>query len=277
MARRVAQLGVLLLCAFCSAPVASAQAPKPSDPQWSTAEFDQWAKTLEPAASGAARRPFSMGGPAPFERLPANPPTVSSAAIHDSDSAQTSNAPGAPQEWDWRDRQFSAGYLIGVLAGDPFHSRHPGSAVGPLLAKRYGWDFSDYWGLDIRVADAWLGDSTRLFPGHDQTEHVLFADANLAYYPWGNARWRPYALVGAGVADFGFRNDHNHHLHRLLADLPFGLGVKYPLNKWLTVRAELLDSVVIGDGGLHTMNNVSLALGLDVRFGDPRKHWPWKR
>jgi opacity protein-like surface antigen len=182
----------------------------------------------------------------------------------------------APANYRWRDRPFSGGYTVGAIAGDPFHSRHKDDALGPALTKRYGWDFADHWGLETRLSDAWLYDSTRFNPNFRQTEQALFWDSNLVYYPWADTRFRPYVTCGAGVAYFNVTNNQSHHISRVLADAPFGIGVKYPIKDWLVVRAELLDDLTIGGGGLPTMNNVSLVGGVEVRFGDIRKHFlPW--
>jgi hypothetical protein len=181
-----------------------------------------------------------------------------------------------PDHYRWRDRPFSGGYTVGAIAGDPFHSRHKGDALGPVITKRYGWDFADHWGLETRLTDAWLFESTRFNPNFQQTEQALFWDTNLLYYPWAHTRVRPYATLGVGLADFNALNNQSHHVSRVLADVPFGLGVKYPIKDWLVARAELLDDLTLGGGGLPTMNNVSLVGGLEVRFGDIRKHFmPW--
>jgi hypothetical protein len=134
-----------------------------------------------------------------------------------------------PANYRWRDRPFSGGYSFGAIAGDPFHSGHADDAVGLAISKRYGWDFADHWGLETRLTDAWLNDSTRFNPNFTQTERVLFWDTNLLYYPWADTRFRPYITFGAGLADFNVTNDQNHHTSRVLADVPFGFGVKYPM------------------------------------------------
>jgi hypothetical protein len=190
------------------------------------------------------------------------------------------NEPVSPSTryFRWRDHSFSGGYQVGWLSGDPIGHGNSDVPNGPMVAKRYGWDFADNWGLEVRLADAWLGESHRFNPAKQQTEGILFGDMSLLYYPLGNTRLRPYATLGGGVADFKIANDQNEKVHRLLANVPFGVGVKYPLNGWLVLRAELLDGVCIGGDGLPTLNNVSLTGGVEVRFGDPRKHlMPWRK
>ncbi len=178
----------------------------------------------------------------------------------------------------WRDRPFSAGYAAGIIAGDPFHGgeTHANDAVGLAISKRYGWDFADHWGLETKLTDAWLNNSTRFNPNGTQLERALFWDTSLLYYPWADTTLRPYLTLGAGLADFNVNDEHNHRISRVLADVPFGLGVKYPINEWLVVRADLVDNLAIGGGGLPTTNNVVLMGGAEIRFGEIRKHFlPW--
>ncbi len=178
----------------------------------------------------------------------------------------------------WRDRPISGGYFAGTIAGDPFHGghEHTNDAVGLAISKRYGWDFADHWGLETKLTDAWLNNSTRFDPDATQLERALFWDTSLLYYPWADTRLRPFLTVGAGLADFNVTDDQNHHVARVLADVPFGFGLKYPLRDWLVARADLVDNLTIGGGGLPTTNNVTLMGGIEFRFGGIRKHFfPW--
>ncbi len=176
----------------------------------------------------------------------------------------------------WRDRPFSGGYAVGAMAGDPFHSGHGDDAVGLAIAKRYGWDFADHWGVETRLTDAWLNDSTRFNPAAAQTERALLWDLDLMFYPWRETKFRPFFALGAGLVDFNIIEANSQHVSQVLANVPFGLGAKYPIKDWLVLRADLIDNLTIGGGGLPTMHNVSLMGGVEVRFGDLRKHFlPW--
>ncbi len=198
------------------------------------------------------------------------------------DSKPISTAPPAVEPavasdgYRWRDHPFSGGYFAGAIAGDPFHSGHGDDAVGLAISKRYGWDFAEHWGLETKLTDAWLNNSTRFNPSDTQIERALFWDASLMYYPWENTRFRPFVTLGAGMANFNVNDSQNQHVSRVLADVPFGLGFKYPIRDWLALRADLVDNLTIGGGGLPTMNNVVLMGGVEIRFGDLRKHFlPW--
>ncbi len=184
----------------------------------------------------------------------------------------------APKEFCWRDLPFSGSYQVGWLTGDPFSRSISDIPNGPILAKRYGWDFSDHWGVEARLADAWLMESRRFNAAAIETESILFGDLSVLFYPLGNAKFRPYMIVGGGVADFKFLDAQGEKTQRGFADVPFGVGVKYPLKDWLILRAELLDSTRVGGDDLPTMNNVSVTGGAEIRFGDLRKHFmPWRK
>jgi opacity protein-like surface antigen len=235
--------------------------------------------------AGCAQLPKSASSNQVLPKLdPAIAPSASQVVARlppaDSPSNSGQNTVGEqivePTNYRWRERPFSGGYAVGAIAGDPFHSGHVDDALGLALTKRYGWDFADHWGLETRLTEAWLNDSTRFNANVTQTERALFWDTHVLYYPWADTRFRPYVTLGAGLADFSVTNDQNHHVSRALADVPFGFGVKYPIKDWLVVRAELLDDLTIGGGELPTMNNVSLTGGVEIRFGDIWRHFlPW--
>ncbi len=142
-----------------------------------------------------------------------------------------------------------------------------------MLSKRYGWDFADHWGLETRLAESWLYNSNKANPSISQTEQVLFWDMDLLYYPWANTRWRPYASLGAGIADYNFVNDQDHRVRRVTAQLPIALGVKYPLKDWFVVRGEVADYLTLPGEGLPSMDNLSIGGGVEIRFGDLREHF----
>jgi hypothetical protein len=55
-----------------------------------------------------------------------------------------------------------------------------------------------------------------------------------------------------------------------------GVGVKYPIRRWLAARAEVADHVGVGHYRLSAQHNLTLILGLEWHFGaHPRSYWPW--
>ena len=58
--------------------------------------------------------------------------------------------------------------------------------------------------------------------------------------------------------------------------MPIGIGLKYRLHDWLTLRADVTDNLAFGSSGLATMNNFSFTTGMEFRFGGYHKnYWPW--
>ena len=106
-----------------------------------------------------------------------------------------------------------------------------------------------------------------------RTSRDHFWDLNLLYYPWGDARWRPYLSLGLGVADFEFLTAAGQRVRETVLALPFGFGVKYRWKKWLAVRTSLTDNLSFGARGIDTMHNVSLTLGAEIQLGGRRKSY----
>lgn len=171
----------------------------------------------------------------------------------------------------WRDRPFSGDYQVGMIAGN---QRQRGDSSGLFISKRLGWDVADTWGLEARIAEGWLNDESGHISFWRPTTGATLADANILFYPLGESRWRPYATIGAGFGSFSFTNDQLQRVSRVQADLPMGIGLKYPIKEWLVLRAELLDNVAVGSGVMQS--NFSATGGIGFRFGNLRNHfWPW--
>jgi Outer membrane protein beta-barrel domain len=233
---------------------------------------DGWSQTAEPAST------LNGNADSGIFRLPpvSLPEPVLATPADDEENRQTVGS--APGYFHWRDRPLSGGYQLGWLIGGPFGRGNDDIANGFFLAKRYGWDVTDYWGLEGRLSDAWMRESKRFDPAISQTEQIFFFDLDLLYYPLGDARLRPYFTLGAGAVDFRYLNDQGHHVHRVFAGLPYGGGVKYAVNEWLVVRAELIDNFAVDGSGRPAMDNLSLTAGGEIRIGDLRKHLPaWLR
>jgi hypothetical protein len=96
------------------------------------------------------------------------------------------------------------------------------------------------------------------------------------YYPWGDSWFRPYWRWGIGATELDYPTDSGSLRDETLWTFPIGIGIKYPMRRWLAARAELTDHWAIGNRGVSTQHNVSLSLGLEWRFGaHPRSYWPW--
>jgi hypothetical protein len=56
---------------------------------------------------------------------------------------------------------------------------------------------------------------------------------------------------------------------------PLGLGVKYPIRRWLIARSDLTDYISLNED-FPVLHNVALSFGLEWRFGaHPPSYWPW--
>lgn len=96
------------------------------------------------------------------------------------------------------------------------------------------------------------------------------------YYPWGDSAIRPYWRWGIGSTHIDFPRDDGSRHDEWLLTFPIGIGVKYPIRRWLALRADLTDQLSFGDSDVRTQNNLTLTCGLEWRFGvHPRSYWPW--
>ncbi|MDP6445191.1 MAG: outer membrane beta-barrel protein [Pirellulaceae bacterium] len=169
----------------------------------------------------------------------------------------------------WRNRPFHAGWLVGGLYADNISAtlRQDDDVFG---GYRVGWDFDHYWGVegrwgfsrpDLTSSGAAIGNS-----------RDWFFDTQLLYYPWGDARWRPFVAGGFGFADIRFRNN-GVGVKTQAFTMPIGFGVKYYWKKWLAVRGEVMDNIVFATGDVDTMHSASVTFGVEVRTGPARRSY----
>jgi hypothetical protein len=182
---------------------------------------------------------------------------------------------GTPlQGTSWRNRPLYAGWFVGGVWGDPL-TETVDQGDDLFGGYRLGWDFDHYWGTELRLAWANV-DLIGVPASQSQTAGHTYYDINLLYYPLGDSRWRPYAGVGLGGANFRFDDESGQHLDETLFQLPLQIGVKYMYRKWLAVRFDLTDNLAFGGDSLDTMHNLSLSSGVEVHFGGSRRsYFPW--
>jgi hypothetical protein len=136
------------------------------------------------------------------------------------------------------------------------------------------WDF--YWGSELRFDWATPELINSEATDADRADALFAWSYNLMYYPWGDSTFRPYWRWGIGGTHFDFPTDDGFRRDQTLLTFPLGVGLKYPVRRWLAVRAEFTDNLSIGGSGLPTMNNLTLTLGAECRYGvHPRSYWPW--
>jgi hypothetical protein len=160
--------------------------------------------------------------------------------------------------------------MFGGLIGDELIAGEIDQKDGLFGGYQLGWDFDHYWGTELRFAFSKpeLTNLQTMMPLPSGTDK--FWDLNLLYYPWGDAKWRPFASVGLGVASFRVEDGNQLLVDDSLLTIPFGVGVKHLYRPWLALRTSLVDNLSIGSAGLETMHNVSLSFGVEVHFGGPR-------
>jgi hypothetical protein len=176
----------------------------------------------------------------------------------------------------WLNRPYLVGAELGTLwimrSQDDGVSRDT-DAFGGIF---FGWDWDHYWGGELRFDWATPELVNNQQPDAPRTDSLFTWSYNLMYYPWGDSTWRPYWRWGIGNTKFDFPTADGSRRDEWLLTFPIGIGVKYPVRRWLAARIELTDQLSIGAGGLPTQHNLTLTLGLECRFGaHPRSYWPW--
>ena len=109
----------------------------------------------------------------------------------------------------WRNRPYHAGWTVGALIGDSLIHGHVDQGNRVFGAYLIGWDFDHYWGAELRLgfSNLDLTDTTPMLATGSRTSRDQFWDLNLMYYPWGDARWRPFVSLGFGAGNFYFKDE----------------------------------------------------------------------
>jgi len=172
----------------------------------------------------------------------------------------------------WRNRPFHVGWFFGAMFGDQLIDGRVDQDTGIFGGYRLGWDFDHYWGTEARLgfSNLDLTDTTPL-PNIDiRTSRNQFVDLNLMYYPWGDARWRPYVSLGLGAGDFYFQDESLRSIRETVVAFPLSVGFKYYRHNWLSWRVDVTDYWTLGAGELDSMHNLALTAGVEVHFGGTR-------
>lgn len=184
--------------------------------------------------------------------------------------------PGRPLlRESWMYRPLSFGFGMGGVWGDTLLADEVEQDGGFFYAFRLGYDFSPYWGVETRIAEATMNlrNLAGNQPLHDS--ETVFWDFSLLYYPWGDAAWRPYLLAGTGLARVEFENQQGIPRDETAFSLPVGLGLKYRWKSWCAIRFEVVDNMILG-GGVDGAHDVAFTGGVELHFGGRRlSYWPW--
>ncbi len=210
--------------------------------------------------------------------------------------------PGEPlvQE-SWQFRPLSVGTFFGFLQGGALVRGWTYEEQGTIAGLTLGWDFHHYFGAEMRVgfgrvvvgdtmeailAQQTSDDTAGLSPYDparrrfdvSRYDDLIICEINALYYPWGDSRWRPYAMIGMGVTSIDFIDRSEIVYHGAYFTLPIGVGVKYLNGDWLAFRLELADQIMFGGGSpIETVNRLCVTAGVELRFGgsNRRAYWPW--
>ncbi len=177
----------------------------------------------------------------------------------------------------WQNRPFHVDFFAGDMIGDDAVDGVIGQEAGFFTGTRLGWDYDYYWGVETRLGLSWMSLFDRQNPQNNiGTGNIIVWDMSLLYYPWGDSRWRPFALLGTGIQQLDSYGSSPAVYSGTLFEVPFGGGLKYRFNEWLTFRVDVIDNLAFGTGSLDTMHNVSFSGGVEYHFGGHRRtYWPW--
>lgn len=200
------------------------------------------------------------------------------------------NAPDGPhrgvgkplEDESWLDRPYYFGVFGGWVSGDKLISGQIDQKSGSNGGVTLGWNLNHYWGVEGRIFGSSIdikdiSDSATQAPGRSSRLTVL--DASAHYYPYGEAKWRPYFKLGIGYAEERF-TDNSGNKHKLNTwTVPLGMGLKYWWSDRVNVYGEIVDNVVFGKGPTKTHGNVALNFGVNFTFGTnpnyhPTVYWP---
>lgn len=174
----------------------------------------------------------------------------------------------------WRNRPWFAGaFFGGAFHGDLTDNVRQNN--GSLMGLRLGWDLDHYYGIEGRYAFA----NPQIMDGTGNSlgdSHDYIMDVSALYYPFGDARWRPYFGLGLGMATYRFRDQANENIHDSAVSLPISVGVKYFYSPHFTLRLDAVDNVTFGSDNIDAMNNFFLLASVEYRFGGRRRsYFPW--
>jgi hypothetical protein len=138
-----------------------------------------------------------------------------------------------------------------------------------------GYECDYYWGAEIAVQRATPELFNKNAPDASRGDRLMLWTASMLYYPWGDSMFRPYWRCGVGGMEIDFPTDDGRRDEALWA-FPVGVGIKYPIRRWLATRAEFTDNIGLGNNGVATQHDLTFTFALEWRFGaHPRSYWPW--
>jgi hypothetical protein len=176
----------------------------------------------------------------------------------------------------WLNRPWHASAFVGSTSTGALTQVVTQGDTG-VWGFRLGNDCDHYWGWEARCAFSEPTTTNGNTGDILGTGTMYFYDVSLLFYPWGDARWRPYLTAGLGMANVRFNDERDIGIAEALVHIPFGLGLKYQLDRWLALRFEFMDELVFGSANIRTMNGFSLTGGVEIHFGGwRRRYFPYQ-
>lgn len=173
----------------------------------------------------------------------------------------------------WLNRPYHFDLFMGGLFGGQSVNGRIDQGNDFFSGVRLGWDFDHYWGGETRFAFGTVDTFDTQNPQFKGESENEFLDVHLLYYPWGDAAMRPYFSLGMGIARFNFVDDRNLSISEGQFSLPLGMGFKYHMSNWWSLRFDLMDNVIFGSTRVAGMHNFSISGGTEIRFGGRRRSY----
>ncbi|MCL2348420.1 MAG: porin family protein [Planctomycetaceae bacterium] len=200
------------------------------------------------------------------------------------------NAPDAPdrgighplEDQSWLDRPYYFGIFGGWNSGSELVGGQIDQGSGSNGGGALGWNLNHYWGLEGRLYGASLNleDISGNIPkAPDRSKRLTALDVSVHYYPFGEARWRPYFKLGIATMQENFTDNSGVGQKINTWGAPFGLGLKYWWSDRVSVYADVVNNVVFGKGMTKTHSDWALNFGVNFSFGtnarySPTVYWP---
>jgi hypothetical protein len=176
----------------------------------------------------------------------------------------------------WLNRPYFAGASLGPMWMTNRVDDSVGRDIDLFGDVFLGWDWDHYWGSELQIAWSTPEQINSECPYALRSDRMSFWSYSHLYYPWGDSLLRPYWRAGIGTTEVSFARDDGTGRHEILLTFPLGIGVKYPLRRWLATRMEVTDYLALGEHGVGHQGNVTLTFSLEWRFGvHPPSYWPW--
>lgn len=181
---------------------------------------------------------------------------------------------GQPLESEsWLDHPYYVGIFGGWVSGDTLVDGLIEQTDGSNVGIMFGRHLNHYWGYEIRLFGTSI-DIQDILETPLGSSKLSALDISMHYYPYGEARWRPYLKLGIGTAREQFLDQSINTW-----SIPVGIGVKYFWSDRVSIHMDLVDNVILGKDRMKTHGEISLNFGFAYMFGTnthrhPTIYWP---